>query len=41
MHPGLQLFKDKKPGEIKLSKEEVPGLGESAPAASAWRGIYA
>jgi hypothetical protein len=25
------VFKDKKPGEIKLSKDEVPGLGEFVP----------
>ena len=30
VHPGLQVFKDRKPGEeIKLSKEQVPGLAES------------
>jgi hypothetical protein len=28
------VFKDKKPGEIKLSKDEVPGLGEFVPTAS-------
>jgi histone acetyltransferase len=39
VHPGLQVFKDKKPGEIKLSKDEVPGLGESVPTAPTWRVI--
>jgi histone acetyltransferase len=29
VHPGLQIFEDKKPGEIKLAKEDVPGLGET------------
>ncbi|WVR07104.1 hypothetical protein IAU60_004143 [Kwoniella sp. DSM 27419] len=30
VHPGLQVFKDRKPGvEIKLSKSQVPGLAES------------
>ncbi|WVQ99466.1 hypothetical protein IAU59_006601 [Kwoniella sp. CBS 9459] len=30
VHPGLEVFKDRKPGqEIKLTKEQVPGLAES------------
>ncbi|WWD17233.1 hypothetical protein CI109_101671 [Kwoniella shandongensis] len=30
VHPGLAIFKDLKPGEeLKLSKEQVPGLAES------------
>ncbi|WWD03055.1 hypothetical protein V865_001099 [Kwoniella europaea PYCC6329] len=30
VHPGLTIFKDRKPGEeIKLTKEQVPGLAES------------
>lgn len=30
VHPGLEVFKNRKPGEvIKLSKEDVPGLAES------------
>lgn len=30
VQPGLQVFKDRKPGEkIKLSKEQIPGLLES------------
>ncbi|WVQ80803.1 hypothetical protein IAT38_002909 [Cryptococcus sp. DSM 104549] len=30
VHPGLEMFKDRKPGEeIKLEKEQVPGLAES------------
>ncbi|WRT66439.1 uncharacterized protein IL334_003396 [Kwoniella shivajii] len=30
IHSGLQIFKDRKPGqEVKLSKEQVPGLAES------------
>jgi len=29
VRPGLQIFKDRKPGqEIKLTKADVPGLGE-------------
>ncbi len=28
VHPGLKVFRDKKEGEVKLSKEDVPGLGE-------------
>jgi hypothetical protein len=28
VHPGLKVFRDKKEGEIRLSKEDVPGLGE-------------
>lgn len=29
VRPGLQVFKDRKPGEeIKLTKADVPGLGE-------------
>ncbi|WWC94259.1 hypothetical protein V866_001099 [Kwoniella sp. B9012] len=30
VHPGLAIFRDRKPGEeIKLTKEQVPGLAES------------
>ncbi|OCF40322.1 histone acetyltransferase [Kwoniella heveanensis CBS 569] len=30
VHPGLEIFKERKPGqEIKLTKEQVPGLAES------------
>jgi histone acetyltransferase len=30
VHPGLEIFKDRKPGqEIKLRKEDIPGLAES------------
>ncbi|EIW70367.1 hypothetical protein TREMEDRAFT_29235, partial [Tremella mesenterica DSM 1558] len=29
VHPGLTIFKERKPGQTKLSKEDVPGLAES------------
>jgi histone acetyltransferase len=30
VHPGLEIFKNRKPGqEIKLRKEDIPGLAES------------
>lgn len=30
VHPGLEIFKDRKPGQaIKLDKDDVPGLPES------------
>lgn len=30
VHPGLEVFKDRKPGqEITLKKEDIPGLAES------------
>jgi histone acetyltransferase len=30
VHPGLEVFKNRKPGqEIKLRKEDIPGLAES------------
>lgn len=30
VHPGLQIFRDRKPmQEIRLRKEDVPGLAES------------
>lgn len=29
MRAGIEEFKDRKPGELKLRKDDIPGLAES------------